>query len=224
MKRYLFALWPLAISLVGACQLLTGTSGLEVVPAGHGGASASSSSSSGMASSSSSGAPSPCNAYCTTISMKCAGMEQQYPSQEACALVCNAPWGDPTVIPCLMDHAAAGDCLGAGPAGGACFKGPCDTFCKLEAFICGMSNCAVYKDPVDCKNACDTYLKVSPYSFDVPDDNTFECRMKHLMLAAQQPNAGVNCGSCPDTGAVSKPCMGGGSSSSSGAVNDAGGE
>ena len=81
----------------------------------------------------------------------------------------------------------AGHCLHAGPAGDGTCGADCESFCVLAANTCP-GDLSPYPDAESCIEACGAFPLDPPYSADVPDGDSFACRLRHLTLATLQPD------------------------------------
>lgn len=143
-----------------------------------------------------------CADYCEIITDHCQDDAAQYSGAALCESSCQfIPQGTPgdalgNSVACRTFHAvlAAEDpsthCLHAGPAGDGTCGADCESFCSLAFNTCP-GDLSPYPDVEACVAACETYPVDPPYSADVPDGDTFACRLRHLTLASLQPD--VHC-------------------------------
>ncbi len=173
---------------------------------GDGGADTSSSSSSGGGAESSTGEgpgnDELCSEYCGLIGDHCEDGLAQYGGDSLCESTCaGMPPGSPgdelgNSASCRSFHAvlAARDpethCPHAGPAGAGTCGANCESFCTLALNLCE-GDLSVYTGTEDCIQACEGFEPEPLYSADVPDGDTFACRVRHLTLASLQPE--VHC-------------------------------
>jgi hypothetical protein len=153
-----------------------------------------------------------CAEYCDLMSEHCGGEFAQYASAPLCEATCaRMPPGTPAdalgnTVGCRTFHAqlAAGSpevhCPHAGPTGDGTCGANCESFCSLALSTCE-GELAPYVDAEDCIAACDGFATEPPYSAEVDDGDIFACRMRHLTLAALQPDL-----HCSHIGEVSPVC------------------
>ena len=154
-----------------------------------------------------------CADYCGLIDDHCEDELAQYTSDNLCEATCAAmPPGTPgdelgNSVSCRTFHAILAGrtpqthCQHAGPAGAGTCGANCENFCSLAMNICG-GDLAVYASAEECITECDAFLPEPLYAADVPDGDTFACRLRHLTLASAQPE--VHCG---HIGPVSPVCF-----------------
>ncbi len=81
-------------------------------------------------------------------------------------------------------EAADVHCINAGPTGGATCGADCDAFCAITLAACTGEN-EVYPDMLTCTTACTKFPAApAPYHAGTPNADTYECRVRHLTLAA----------------------------------------
>ena len=138
-----------------------------------------------------------CADYCSLITDHCTDAVAQYSGAALCEATCpNIPPGVEgdelgNTVACRTFHAvlAAEDpdfhCPHAGPAGAGTCGADCESFCALAASTCG--DLSPFSGGEDCIAACEAFPAEPPYSADVPDGDSFACRLRHLTLASLQP-------------------------------------
>lgn len=144
------------------------------------------------------GAVEACADYCSLITDHCSDDEAQYSGTALCESACaNMPAGNPgddlgNSVACRTFHSvlAAEDpeehCLHAGPAGDGICGADCESFCVLAFNTCPGA-LSPYPDSESCIAACEGFAPEPSYSAEVPDGDTFACRLRHLTLASLQP-------------------------------------
>lgn len=153
-----------------------------------------------------------CESYCSLMEDHCESVPQ-YSGEVACQSVCERmnP-GTPAdalgnTVGCRTTHAflaarsAEPHCHHAGPTGDGTCGATCESFCSLALSIC-TGELAPWDDADSCIADCQSWSPEPKYQADVPDDDTYACRMRHLTLAAAQPE--VHCG---HIGPVSPVCV-----------------
>ncbi|MEM6293747.1 MAG: hypothetical protein AAGA54_20905 [Myxococcota bacterium] len=140
-----------------------------------------------------------CAEYCEIITDHCQDDDAQFSGAALCESTCQfIPPGTPgdalgNSVACRTFHGilAAEDpsthCLHAGPAGDGTCGADCESFCSLAFNTCP-GDLSPYPDVEACVAACETYPVDPPYSAEVPDGDTFACRLRHLTLASAQPD------------------------------------
>ena len=141
-----------------------------------------------------------CASYCTAITARCTGANQQYDSMQNCIDSCtDYPPGALTdtmgnTLGCRVYHTelAASDpathCLHAGPSGGGACGTTCEGFCAIA-----VAECPGDWTANTCPNQCGMVTSTPPYA--VPSTgNTIECRLYHATMAASDPTT-----HCPHT-------------------------
>lgn len=174
---------------------------------GVGGAETSSSSSTGGVAESSTGADTGgndelCSDYCSLIGDHCEDEFAQYGGDSLCESTCaGMPPGSPgdelgNSASCRTFHAVLAartpetHCPHAGPAGAGTCGANCESFCTLALNLCE-GDLSVYASAEECIEECEGFEPEPLYSADVPDGDTFACRVRHLTLASLQPE--VHC-------------------------------
>ncbi|MBV1860069.1 MAG: hypothetical protein KUG77_16775 [Nannocystaceae bacterium] len=144
-----------------------------------------------------------CAEYCSLIGDHCEGENAQYNGDAICEATCaNMPVGNigdelGNSASCRTFHAVLAaevpdtHCAHAGPAGDGTCGANCESFCSVAQTLCS-GDLSVYAGTEDCIAACETFATDPPYSADVPDGDSFACRLRHLTLASLQPE--VHCG------------------------------
>ncbi len=220
------AAWLLASMAIAGC--FDPDHGDDLVPAGTdgtsststGGGADTSSTSSGedeVDASSSTGADTGdaevCADYCSLIGDHCEDDDAQYDGDAICEATCaNMPVGNAgdelgNTASCRTFHAvlAAEDpqthCPHAGPAGAGTCGANCESFCSIALSVCE-GDLSVYTSTEDCIDACEGFAAEPPYSANVPDEDSFACRLRHLTLASLQPEV-----HCAHIGPVSPVCF-----------------
>ena len=138
-----------------------------------------------------------CADYCSLVSDHCADDVVQYAGASLCEATCaNIPAGVAgdelgNSVACRTFHAilaaedAAFHCPHAGPAGAGTCGADCESFCTLADRTCG--ELSPFAGAEACIAACAAFPTEPAYSADVPDGDSFACRMQHLTLASLQP-------------------------------------
>ena len=154
-----------------------------------------------------------CAEYCGLIDDHCEGELAQYAGTALCEATCaQMPLGTPedtlgNTVGCRTFHAllaaesAEPHCRHAGPTGDGTCGATCESFCTLALSTC-TGDLAPYPDADACIAACEGYPTEPAYFADAPDADTFACRMRHLTLAAAQPET-----HCPHLGEDSPVCV-----------------
>lgn len=145
--------------------------------------------------------PASCEEYCSFMEA-CDADFPQYSTVGPCLSVCeNIPLGtkdDQTgnTVGCRTFYAIqAGEgtadqeafCHNAGPAGNGVCGGMCESFCAIQDKACTGDN-KVFDSILDCTNACMGWDMTTPYQSDVPEADTYACRLKHLTYATIDPD------------------------------------
>ncbi|MGH1342460.1 MAG: hypothetical protein ACRBN8_12950 [Nannocystales bacterium] len=143
-----------------------------------------------------------CSDYCALIGDHCQDDNAQYNGDAICEATCaNMPVGNAgdelgNSASCRTFHAVLAaeepdtHCAHAGPAGDGTCGADCESFCSVALTLCS-GDLAVYSGTEDCITACEAFATEPPYSANVPDADTFSCRLRHLTLASLQPE--VHC-------------------------------
>lgn len=154
-----------------------------------------------------------CAEYCGIMEDHCEGELAQYDGTAVCEAACaNMPLGTPddalgNTVGCRTFHgllaARSPDphCRHAGPAGAGTCGASCESFCSLALTACD-AELAPYPDADSCIAACEAFPTEPPFSAEVPDADTFACRLRHLTLAAAQPEL-----HCAHIGPTSPVCV-----------------
>jgi len=165
------------------------------------------------------GNPGDCATYCAAVTANCTGDNAQYGGEAGCLSYCNSianfELGTDTdttgnTVGCRTYHANAAatepavHCDHAGPTGGNLCGTWCENYCHLADQVCTGGDAITFG--TDCATDCAAY----PTTGDVGagDNNSVQCRLYHLGLAAQDP--GLHCphgapdggGVCIDSGAT----------------------
>lgn len=153
-----------------------------------------------------------CVEYCSLVGDHCEGELAQYAGTAVCEATCaQMSPGTPddtlgNTLGCRAFHALLAarspepHCRHAGPTGDGTCGASCESFCSLALSICAGA-LSVYPDADACIAACEAYPAEPPYFAEAPDADTFACRMRHLTLAAAQPDV-----HCPHIGPDSPIC------------------
>ncbi len=164
-------------------------------------------------SSSSSGGVDACPEYCSLIGDHCQDDDAQYDGEAICEATCaNMPVGDVSdelgnSASCRTFHAvlAAEDpqlhCPHAGPAGDGTCGANCESFCSIAQSVCA-GDLAVFSGTEDCIAACEGFPTEPRYTGEIPDEDSFACRLRHLTLASLQPEV-----HCSHIGLESPVCL-----------------
>ncbi len=143
-----------------------------------------------------------CSDYCGLIGDHCQGDDAQYNGDAICEATCaNMPVGNAgdelgNSASCRTFHAVLAaeepstHCAHAGPAGDGTCGADCESFCSVALTLCG-GDLSVFSGAEDCISTCETFPTEPEYSADVPDGDSFACRLRHLTLASLQPE--VHC-------------------------------
>jgi hypothetical protein len=143
-----------------------------------------------------------CTEYCELIGDHCEAELSQYSGTAVCEATCaQMSPGTPddalgNTVGCRSFHALLAarspepHCHHAGPAGDGTCGANCENFCSLALSTCE-GDLAPYADADACISACEGYATDPVYFSEAPDADTFACRMRHLTLAAAQPE--VHC-------------------------------
>ncbi|MEM7159046.1 MAG: hypothetical protein AAF799_39780 [Myxococcota bacterium] len=152
------------------------------------------------------GAPSQaeaCEAYCSLMGDVCDATLPQYSSELSCLAVCERMnLGTPedvlgNTVGCRTHHGLLASespdphCMHAGPTGDGTCGAPCESFCSLALTTC-TGELFPWLDAEDCIAECREWPEEPRYEANVPDDATYACHMKHLTLAALQPEVHCN--------------------------------
>ena len=159
--------------------------------------------------------PATCMDYCGLMSA-CNDDFPQYgvtgPCLEVCAHMDLGNIGDQTgnTIGCRMNYAInaseggaekEANCRRAGPTGGGACGSPCESFCEIIDSLCVDAN-QQFSTVTECLDACAQWPDMPLYDANVPEADTYACRMKHLTYASLAPN--THCSHAQD---VSPVCM-----------------
>lgn len=143
-----------------------------------------------------------CSDYCGLIGDHCEDEFAQYGGDSLCESTCaGMPPGSPgdelgNSATCRTFHAVLAartpetHCPHAGPAGAGTCGANCESFCTLALNLCE-GDLSVYVSAEECIEECEGFEPEPLYSADVPDGDTFACRVRHLTLASLQPE--VHC-------------------------------
>ena len=143
-----------------------------------------------------------CAEYCGLVGDHCEGELSQYSGTAVCEATCaQMSPGTPddalgNTVGCRTFHALLAarssepHCRHAGPTGDGTCGASCESFCALALSTCE-GDLSPYADADACIAACEGYPVEPLYFADAPDADTFACRMRHLTLAAAQPE--VHC-------------------------------
>lgn len=138
-----------------------------------------------------------CEDYCGLITDHCQDEVAQYPGTELCESTCaNVPQGAAgdelgNSVACRTFHAVLAaegpeeHCPHAGPAGDGICGSDCESFCSLAASTCG--DLSPFAGSEDCVSQCEAFPNDVEYSAEVPDGDSYACRLRHLTLASLQP-------------------------------------
>lgn len=141
-----------------------------------------------------------CTSYCTAITQRCTGQNQQYASSanclDSCADLMAGALTDTmgNTLGCRVYHVelALSDpgthCVHAGPSGGATCGTTCQGFCAIAT-----AECPTQWSANTCANQCSMVATSPPYSSSATG-NTIECRLLHATQAATDPTT-----ECPNT-------------------------
>jgi hypothetical protein len=145
-----------------------------------------------------------CESYCSAIMSNCTGANAQYGDMDECLELCGASgWSegaagadDGNTLHCRITHAAelaAADpdqhCASAGPAGGGVCGSLCESYCAYSAKHCGEQHS--YRDVAQCVLACDKLMLQDGDA--EADDNSVQCRVRHVLEAARGGDAEAAC-------------------------------
>jgi hypothetical protein len=154
-----------------------------------------------------------CAEYCELVGDHCEGELAQYSGTALCEATCaQMSPGTPedslgNTLGCRTFHALLAarspepHCRHAGPTGDGTCGASCESFCALALSTCE-GDASPYADADACIAACQGYPTEPLYFAEVPDADTFACRMRHLTLAAAQPDV-----HCPHIGPESAVCV-----------------
>lgn len=154
-----------------------------------------------------------CAEYCGLVGDHCEGELSQYSGTAVCEATCaQMSPGTPddtlgNTLGCRTFHALLAarspepHCRHAGPTGDGTCGATCESFCALALSTCE-GDASPFADADACIAACQSYPVEPLYFADVPDADTFACRMRHLTLAAAQPDV-----HCPHIGPESPVCV-----------------
>lgn len=143
-----------------------------------------------------------CETYCSLMDDHCDDTFPQYSGELACRSVCEQmDVGTPedtlgNTVGCRTHHAFLAarspqtHCFHAGPTGDGTCGATCESFCGLALRTCP-DGLTVWEDAEACISDCQSWSPEPRYTADVPDDDTYACRMRHLTLAVLQPE--VHC-------------------------------
>ena len=156
-----------------------------------------------------------CENYCNFQSA-CDNDFPQYSTVGPCLSVCEKmPLGTMTdmtgnTVGCRTFYAIeAGEntadqetnCRRAGPSGDGACGGICESFCAIAQQACVDDNEA-FSSTVECLDACELWNTEPNYDANVPEADTYACRLKHLTYATVLPGT-----HCSHVAAVSPVCM-----------------
>ena len=139
-----------------------------------------------------------CEEYCDILMDHCQNDLAQFSTNAACLAVCAVlPPGDPgddlgNSVACRYFHAVnAGEapevsCAHAGPAGSGVCGGGCESFCHLQGELCTGEH-QQYTNTAECTAECDTFPTTENFNTATADDDSFNCRLKHLTYASLDP-------------------------------------
>lgn len=139
-----------------------------------------------------------CTDYCELIGDHCQGDEAQYNGDALCEATCaNMPVGNAgdelgNTASCRTFHAVLAaeepetHCAHAGPAGDGTCGANCESFCSVALTLCD-GDLSVFAGAEDCIDTCEGFATEPAYSANVPDGDSFACRLRHLTLASLQP-------------------------------------
>lgn len=156
-----------------------------------------------------------CEEYCGLIDDHCTDADAQYTGPSTCRSVCAAmDLGDPgdalgNSVECRTFHSvlaaesAVPHCAHAGPTGDGTCGATCESFCSLSLVICNGEQ-QQWPDADTCIAECQGWNPEPQYTADAPDADTYACRVRHLTLAALQPDI-----HCSHIGDVSPVCTDG---------------
>jgi hypothetical protein len=213
--RRIFVLVAIAAS---GCQLISGVGDLEVTASGAGAGATGGGTGTGASGDCDPGnfENDKCGQYCLHMCENCNG--EQYQTDQTCMGLCALfdTGGDiaANTFACHDKEAIAGNCLEAGPSGessgdSACGD-RCENFCNLEKQICGFkdegSQFGVFANSGECMSECDPFTQDQDFDVNVPDTDTFECRLKHLLVAITAENDLDKGNFCAATGPASSVC------------------
>ncbi len=154
-----------------------------------------------------------CAEYCGLVTDHCEGELSQYAGTAVCEATCaQMPLGTPedslgNTVGCRTFHALLAaespepHCHHAGPTGDGTCGANCENFCSMTLSTC-TGDLAPYPDADTCVAACQGFAAEPVYFADAPDADTFACRMRHLTLAAAQPES-----HCGHLGEASPVCV-----------------
>jgi hypothetical protein len=146
-----------------------------------------------------------CTSYCSAITARCTGVNQQYGSLATCMSSCQyfsvGATTDTTgnTLGCRVSHvelaqaARSTHCVHAGPSGGGVCGQPCEGFCAIAVAACPGVH-TVGQCPTDCTQIPAT----PPYSTAIQSGDSVSCRLYYATAAAADPTT-----YCPDTSASS---------------------
>ncbi|MGE0323999.1 MAG: hypothetical protein AB7S68_16925 [Polyangiaceae bacterium] len=160
-------------------------------------------------------ATSSCDDYCRLVTVACAGEDAVYDSEAQCKKACASftPGAstDTTedTLGCRKYHsynsiaAPSIHCPHASVGGdGHCGTTNCPGYCKLLEATCAEDFGTTFVDQAGCEAACasvDGADKDSGFSITVPDGNTLQCRIRHLLQAtsdATECASAIGAGKC----------------------------
>lgn len=139
-----------------------------------------------------------CSDYCGLIGDHCQGDDAQYNGDSICEATCaNMPVGTAgdelgNSASCRTFHAVLAaeepqtHCAHAGPAGDGTCGADCESFCSVALTLCD-GDLSVFSGGEDCIATCEGFPTEPAYSANVPDGDSFACRLRHLTLASLQP-------------------------------------
>lgn len=143
-----------------------------------------------------------CSEYCALVGDHCGDEVEQYSGTSVCEATCAlmAPGTNEDVlgntVGCRVHHSIlAGEqadphCFHAGPSGDNTCGSRCESFCTLALAAC-TGDLAPFADAEACISACSSLEAGPDFSSSLPDDDSVSCRIKHVSLAALQPD--VHC-------------------------------
>lgn len=139
-----------------------------------------------------------CAQYCGLIDDHCEGEVAQFSGVALCESACaQMPQGDAddelgNSVACRSFHAVlaaegpAEHCPHAGPAGDGICGSECESFCSLAQNTCP-GELSPFANTEDCLSQCEAFPNDVEYFADVPDGDSYACRLRHLTLATLQP-------------------------------------
>ncbi|HRI62848.1 MAG TPA: hypothetical protein PK156_01385 [Polyangium sp.] len=153
--------------------------------------------------------------YCTQITTACTNSFAQYPSEASCREVAMAfPAGtegdkEGNSMACRKTYATiaaspfqVNSCMFAGPAGGGRCGSICEGFCDIAVKTCAKQ----WPNKLECQNTCALFpTNGQGFNTSFITGNSIECRLNHLLLAAQSIDCAAN---CANTGIESSACTG----------------